>query len=139
MNVKDEVSNILGSILKDLIGIDDTILDVMGIGVGHNDHSGSTFDLIKFKEVALFFSKFHILAEKANVVFGEVSVFVIELFLDKLFFEFACADPGEKLQPELPAVEDLILEGHLNLLHLLIGRGAIVPWPRIHPIITTDK
>jgi hypothetical protein len=47
-----------------------------------------------------------------------MGVFIIEFFFDKHLFELAGPDPGEELQFELPAVEDLVLEGDLHLLHL---------------------
>lgn len=54
-------------------------------------------------------------------------MFIIEFLLDEYLLEFGCADPGEELEFELPATEDLVFEADLHLLYLALRLRLHVP------------
>jgi hypothetical protein len=63
LDIKDQVGDLLRGLFKDLVGIDDSVLQVVGVGVGHDDDGGSSIDLIEIEEASLLLGQFHILAE----------------------------------------------------------------------------
>lgn len=136
LHIEQQIGDFLGCFLEYLVGVDDSVLLVVGVGVGHDDDGGAGLDLVVLEEILLFLGELHVLAEEPQVLLVEVRVLVVELFLNEQLLELARADPGEELELELPPVEDLVLEAHLYLLHLPLRLRLHVPWHRVHPIIT---
>ena len=119
-----------------MVWVDDSVLLVVGVGVGHDDDGGSGLDLVVLKEVLLLLSELHVLAEETQVLLAEAGMCIVKFLLDQQFLELAGAQPGEELKLELPPIEDLILETHLYFLHLALRLSLHIPWQRFHPIIT---
>jgi len=72
--------------LKDLIGINDSILKIVWVGILHDDDSTAWLYLIEIEKVFVLLSNFYILAEESHIVFLEVFVLVIEFFLHEYLF-----------------------------------------------------
>ena len=100
-----------------MVGIDDSILSIMAIGVLHDDDGAAVFDLVLLKRILVIYGDFYVLAEETHVLLSEMLVLVIVLFLEQLLLELIGSDPGEKLQLELATLVDHIFKVELNLLY----------------------
>ena len=100
-----------------MIGVDDSFLDIVGIGVLNNEEGAAVLDLVVFKAAFVLLVELNVLVEEADVVLGEVFVLVIVFFFDEAAFQLPSAQPREELHLEASACKDLILENELNLLH----------------------
>jgi hypothetical protein len=83
LNIEDKIGDLLRYLLEDLIRIDDSIFEIVGVRVLHDDDGAARLDLIEVKEALVLLAELDVLEEESNVVLGEVSMLIIEFLFDK--------------------------------------------------------
>lgn len=65
-----------------MIGIDDSILSIVAIGILHDDDCAAVLYLVLLKRILVIHGDFYVLAEETHIMLSEMLVLVIVLFLE---------------------------------------------------------
>jgi hypothetical protein len=97
LHIEQQIGDFLRCFLEYLVRVDDSVLFVVGVGVGHDDDGGAGLDLVVLEEIFLLFGELHVLAEEPQVLLVQVRVLVVDFFLDQQFLELAVRIQGKNL------------------------------------------
>jgi hypothetical protein len=63
LDIDDEVGDLWGDCFEDLVGVDDSVLKVVLVGVLHDDDGAAGLDLVEVEETSVFVGQLNVLVE----------------------------------------------------------------------------
>lgn len=70
MHINDQASDLWWNLLEYLIGVDNAILQIVGVCVPHDDDCAAGLNFVKIKEIFILVGEFDVFAEESDIVLG---------------------------------------------------------------------